>query len=33
MAPNTKRVFYVRYLSSPLYAEILAQHAHLVCLG
>jgi D-3-phosphoglycerate dehydrogenase len=25
MAPNTKRVFYVRYLSSPLYAEILAQ--------
>ena len=25
MAPNTKRVFYVRYLSSPLYAEILAK--------
>ena len=25
MAPNTKRVFYVRYLSSPLYAEILAR--------
>ena len=25
MAPNTKRVFYVKYLSSPLYAEILAQ--------
>ena len=25
MTPNTKRVFYVKYLSSPLYAEILAQ--------
>ena len=25
MAPNAKRVFYVRYLSSPLYAQILAQ--------
>jgi D-3-phosphoglycerate dehydrogenase len=25
MAPNTKRVFYVKYLSSPLYAEILAK--------
>ncbi len=25
MAPNTKRVFYVKYLSSPLYAQILAQ--------
>lgn len=25
MTPNTKRVFYVRYLSSPLYAEILAR--------
>jgi len=25
MAPNAKRVFYVKYLSSPLYAEILAQ--------
>ncbi len=25
MAPNTKRVFYVKYLSSPLYAEILAR--------
>jgi D-3-phosphoglycerate dehydrogenase / 2-oxoglutarate reductase len=25
MAPNTKRVFYVKYLSSPLFAEILAK--------
>jgi D-3-phosphoglycerate dehydrogenase len=25
MAPNAKRVFYVKYLSSPLFAEILAQ--------
>ena len=25
MAPNAKRVFYVKYLSSPLYAQILAQ--------
>jgi D-3-phosphoglycerate dehydrogenase len=25
MAPNTKRVFYVKYVSSPLYAQILAQ--------
>jgi len=25
MAPNTKRVFYVKYLSSPLYADILAK--------
>ena len=25
MAPNTKRVFYVKYLSSPLYAQILGQ--------
>ena len=25
MPPNTKRVFYVKYLSSPLYAQILAQ--------
>ncbi|MGE0419010.1 MAG: NAD(P)-dependent oxidoreductase, partial [Acetobacteraceae bacterium] len=25
MAPNTKRVFYVKYLSSPLYAEILGK--------
>jgi D-3-phosphoglycerate dehydrogenase len=25
MAPNAKRVFYVKYLSSPLYAEILAK--------
>jgi len=25
VAPNTKRVFYVKYLSSPLYAEILAR--------
>jgi len=25
VAPNTKRVFYVKYLSSPLYAQILAQ--------
>ena len=25
MAPNAKRVFYVEYLSSPLYAQVLAQ--------
>lgn len=25
MAPNAKRVFYVKYLSSPLYAQIMAQ--------
>jgi len=25
MAPNAKRVFYVKYLSSPLYAEIFAR--------
>ncbi len=25
MAPNTKRVFYVKYVSSPLFNQILAQ--------